>query len=123
MKKGEPKKNEKVTLEKLASLIEKLAVFTVNGFEELRQGQAKLEQRQEKLEQRQEKLEQRQEKLEQGQGGLREEIAFLKEEQKETNRCLRLIERKQVGTLTSLDETVHRNEFNKLARRVEALEA
>lgn len=34
--KKEHMKEEKMTLEKLAKLIEKLAVFTVNGFEEVR---------------------------------------------------------------------------------------
>ncbi len=43
-------------------------------------------------------------------------------EQKETNRRLDTMERHQKGMLESLDETVHRNEFNKVVRRVEVLE-
>jgi len=46
----------------------------------------------------------------------------LTSEQKETNRRLDSLEKKQMGTLLSLDETVHRNEFEKLSRRVEVLE-
>ena len=43
-------------------------------------------------------------------------------EQKETNRRLDTIERHQKGMLESLDETVHRNEFARLEKRVKALE-
>jgi len=43
-------------------------------------------------------------------------------EQKETNHRLDSIEKKQLGTILSLDETVHRNEFNRLTKRVEVLE-
>ncbi len=43
-------------------------------------------------------------------------------EQKETNRRLDTMERHQKGMLESLDETVHRNEFVRLEKRVEALE-
>ena len=43
-------------------------------------------------------------------------------EQKETNHRLDTIERHQKGMLESIDETVHRNEFTRLEKRVEALE-
>ncbi len=43
-------------------------------------------------------------------------------EQKETNRRLDTMERHQKGMLESLDETVHRNEFSRLEKRVKALE-
>lgn len=55
-------------------------------------------------------------------GSLKQRVSSIEEEQKETNRRLTSIERKQMGTLLSLDETVHRNEFNGIVRRVEALE-
>jgi len=43
-------------------------------------------------------------------------------EQKETNRRLESLERKQVGTMESLDETVLRSEFGELEGRVMILE-
>ncbi|MCX6738612.1 MAG: hypothetical protein NT098_00990 [Candidatus Parcubacteria bacterium] len=43
-------------------------------------------------------------------------------EQQETNRRLDTIERHQRGMLQSIDETVPRNEFVRLEKRVEALE-
>lgn len=43
-------------------------------------------------------------------------------EQKETNRRLESLERKQIGTLESLDETVLRSEFGELEGRVMVLE-
>lgn len=43
-------------------------------------------------------------------------------EQKETNRRLSSLERKQIGTLESLDETVLRSEFGELEGRVVILE-
>ena len=54
--------------------------------------------------------------------GVDSQISSLFQEQKETNRRLDSIERKQLGLLTSLDETVHRNEFSVLLRRVDVLE-
>jgi len=53
---------------------------------------------------------------------LKEDVSSLKEGQKETNRRLASLERKQMGTLLSLDETVHRNEFERIVHRVEVLE-
>ena len=40
----------------------------------------------------------------------------------DNTRRLESIERKQSGTLTNLDETVHRSEFKVFAKRVEVLE-
>jgi uncharacterized protein YlxW (UPF0749 family) len=77
---------------------------------------------QEEMRKGQEELRQGQVKLEQGQEGLRQEVSSLKEEQKEINRTVKSYEKKQAGMLLSLDETVHRSEFDRLARRVEVLE-
>jgi len=41
---------------------------------------------------------------------------------RDMDRHLDSIDRKQAGMLESLDETVHRNEFRRLEKRVEALE-
>ncbi len=94
-----------------------LARLMVRGFEKMtevfKQGQEEL------------KHELRQEfrhGLEELRNEFRTEISSVKEEQKETNRHLVSIERKQEGTLLSMDETVHKSEFMKLERRVETLE-
>ncbi len=50
------------------------------------------------------------------------DIISLQKGQAETHRRLDSIERKQVGVLESLDETVHQSEFRKLVERVEVLE-
>ena len=54
--------------------------------------------------------------------GIDSRLANIGTEQVETNRRLSSLERKQLGTILSLDETVHRNEFARLEKRVEALE-
>lgn len=95
-------KKEKVTLEKLAKLIEKLAIFTVNGFERMEAQMMEFRKQAE---------------------GIKEEVSSVKEEQKDNTRRLVSIERKLTGTQISLDETVHRHEFKKLEHRVEALES
>ncbi|MFA5831147.1 MAG: hypothetical protein WC878_04950 [Candidatus Paceibacterota bacterium] len=51
-----------------------------------------------------------------------EDMTDVRVEQKETNRRLESLERKQMGTLESLDETVPRSEFNELEGRVAVLE-
>ncbi|MBI2120258.1 MAG: hypothetical protein HYT94_01380 [Parcubacteria group bacterium] len=89
--KNEKKKVKKVAPEKKGKVtLEKLAVFTVNGFEELKTGQEEI----------------------------KKELSSVKEDQKDHTRRLVSIERKLTGTLISLDETVHGNEFKKLERRV-----
>lgn len=110
MKKAEAKikkvavgKNGKMTLEKLARMM-------VQGFEntkeelrqEFRQGQAEIKHEVE---------------------GIKEEMSSVKEDQKEIKRAVQSLDRKQSGTILSLDETVHRSEFKKLEHRVEMLES
>jgi polyhydroxyalkanoate synthesis regulator phasin len=111
-------KEEKMSLEKLASLIENLARFTINGFD-------KMEAKMETLATKDElSLVKEDVSLLAGEvSSLAGEVSSLKEEQKETNRRLGSIERKQLGILLSLDETVHRSEFEELTHRVEALES
>lgn len=53
---------------------------------------------------------------------MQSDITSLQKGQAETNHRLDSIEKKQIGMLESLDETVHQSEFRKLVRRVEALE-
>jgi DNA anti-recombination protein RmuC len=49
-------------------------------------------------------------------------LISLEKGQTETHRRLDSIEKKQIGMLESLDETVHQSEFRKLVQRVEVLE-
>jgi len=103
-------KKEKMTLEKVGELIEKLAMFTVNGFEKI-----------------EEKIEQVKSELKEEMNNRFEDVEIrltnLNLEQKETNRHLDTMERHQRGMMESLDETVHRNEFTRLEKRVEVLES
>ena len=55
-------------------------------------------------------------------GSLEQEIVALNLAQDETNRHLASIDRKQSGVLESLDETVHKKEFQSLVSRVAVLE-
>ena len=50
------------------------------------------------------------------------DITSLQKGVSEVSRRLDSIEKKQIGMLESLDETVHRSEFTKLVERVEVLE-
>lgn len=54
--------------------------------------------------------------------GMSGQIVSLERGQAETHRRLDSIERKQIGMLESIDETVHRSEFTQLVQRVELLE-
>ena len=54
--------------------------------------------------------------------GMGNQIISLEKGQAETHRRLDSIEKKQMGMLESLDETVHRSEFVALVQRVEVLE-
>ena len=54
--------------------------------------------------------------------GIDGRLLSLEKGQAETHRRLDSIEKKQVGMLESIDETVHKSEFIKLVRRVEVLE-
>jgi regulator of replication initiation timing len=51
------------------------------------------------------------------------EFMFIRNELKDHGERLERIERKQIGVLTALDESVHRSEFKGIVRRIEALEA
>ncbi len=84
-----------------------LARIMMNGFEEIKRTMATKED-----------LAEVREDL----AGVKEEVSSVKEEQKIQGRQIASIERKLGGTLLSLDETVHRSEFNELAHRVEVLE-
>lgn len=53
---------------------------------------------------------------------VKDDVASIKEDQKEANRQLASLIKKQGGMLLSLDETVHRSEFDGLVHRVEVLE-
>lgn len=101
-----------MTLEKLGGLMEKIATFTVNGFE--------------KVDERFEKIEGKFVELKEEMNNRFEDVEIrltnINLEQKETNRRLDTMERHQKGMLESLDETVHRNEFSRLEKRVEVLE-
>ena len=50
------------------------------------------------------------------------QLTTLEKGQSEIHHRLDSIEKKQIGMLESLDETVHQSEFRKLVQRVEALE-
>ena len=101
-----------MTLEKLGGLMENLATFTVNGFE-------KIDERFEKME---EKIEQVKEEMNNRFEDVEIRLTNINLEQKETNHRLDTMERHQKGMLESLDETVHRNEFSRLEKRVKVLE-
>jgi hypothetical protein len=96
--------------------IEMLARLMVNGFEQLRQ-----EFRQE-LKATETRMVEKIEAVKEDLSGVKEEVSSIKEEQKVQGCQITSIERKLEGTLLSLDETVHRSEFNGLVHRVEVLE-
>jgi len=116
MKTKEVKKGTIKKKIKKESGIEMLARMMVQGFEKMGAEISSLQQGQNSLQQGQAELKQEVE-------GIKQEMSAVKEDQKEISRTVKSIERKQEGTLVSLDETVHRSEFNKLARRVEILES
>ena len=125
MKKKETVKKETKTKEGKMTL-EKLARMMAQGFEKVREEMVSKDEFKTEvilLKQGQAKLEKGQEEIKEEVEGIKEELASVKEDQKDNTRRLISIERKLAGTLISLDETVHRSEFNKLARRVEVLEA
>lgn len=107
---------------------EMLARIMVNGFEEIKRTMATKEELAEVkqdlvlVKQGQEEMKEELALVKQGQEEMKEEISSLKEEQKETNRTVKSYEKKQAGMLLSLDETVHRSEFDGLVRRVRVLE-
>jgi multidrug resistance efflux pump len=100
--------NDKITKKvKKETDTEMLARLMLSGFEEIKRTMATKEELA---------------AVKRGQEEMKEEISSLKEEQKETNRTVKSYEKKQAGMLLSLDETVHRSEFDGLVRRVEVLE-
>lgn len=50
------------------------------------------------------------------------QLSSIRGEQKETNKRLDVIEKKQSGVLASVDEAIHRSEFKALAYKVDMLE-
>ena len=104
-----------MTLEKLGGLIEKLALFTMNGFE-------KMDKRFEQVESELSSVKQEVSSIDSELSFVKQKVSSIEEEQKETNRRLTSIGRKQTGTTLSLDETVRRSEFDGIVHRVEALE-
>lgn len=98
-------KKAKVTLE---DQIDALARIVVSGFEQ--------------VEKRFEQVNKRFEQVEQKFQHIDTEFVFIRHELKDHRERLERIERKQIGVLETLDESVHRSEFKGLVRRVEALE-
>ncbi|MCX6735515.1 MAG: hypothetical protein NTZ13_00310 [Candidatus Parcubacteria bacterium] len=115
-------KKEKMTLEKLGELIEKLAVFTMNGFEKIESEISSVKGDVSSLKSDVSLLKGDVSSLKDDVSFIKQRVYSIEEEQKETNRRLASIDKKQLGTVLSLDETVHRNEFNGIVRRVEILE-
>ena len=108
------KKETKAVLKKETDT-EMLARLVVSGFE-------KMDKRFERVESDVSSIKKDVSSLKEDVSSLKEDVSSLKEGQKETNRRLASLERKQMGTLLSLDETVHRNEFERIVHRVEVLE-
>jgi len=111
-------KKEK-TNAKIETDTEMLARMLVNGFEKIDERFEKIDERFEKME---EKIEQVKEEMNNRFEDVEIRLTSINLEQKETNRRLDTMERHQKGMLDSLDETVHRNEFARLEKRVEVLE-
>jgi len=93
---------------------EMLARLVVNGFERIEKAMATMATKKELTSVKQE--------IDSRFDEMNSRLINLALEQSETNRRLTSIEKKQMGTILSLDETVHRNEFNKVVQRVEVLE-
>ena len=99
--------------------IEDLAMITQQGFIGMEQ---RMDKRFEKLESDVLSIKEDVSSLKEDVSSLKEDVSSLKEGQKETNRRLASLERKQMGTLLSLDETITRKEFESVVHRVEILE-
>jgi predicted nucleic acid-binding Zn-ribbon protein len=107
-------KKETKTTKKKAMTIEDLAIITQRGLAGIESRMATKEE----LSVIKEKISSINEDV----SSIKQRVSSIEEEQKETNRRLTSIERKQTGTTLSLDETVHRSEFDRVVQRVEALE-
>lgn len=94
---------------------EMLARLVVQGFNRM---DKKFEQVDKRFEQVDKRFDQIDVRFEQVEGRL----SSLEYEQKEINRHLDSINRKQIGLLESPDETVYQKEFQALSNRVEAIE-
>ncbi len=114
------KKETKINKEETG--IEMVARLVVDGFEKVEQKFSLMNSRLDGIDSRLDGIDSRLDGIDSRLDGIDSRIANLTSEQAETNRRLSSLEKKQMGTLLSLDETVHRNEFNKVVRRVEALE-
>ena len=113
-KTSNPKKKE--------SGIDMLARMMKNGFDRMDDGFAMVDKRFDKVENRLDGVESRLDGVEGRLDGVESRLGSLEIEQRETNRRLDAIDRKQAGVLSSLDETVTRKEFQVLASKVAILE-
>ncbi len=90
--------SKKLTLE---DQIDSLARIVVSGFEQITKRFEQVDKRFEQLD---------------------SSLTSINHELKDHSLRLDRIEKRQIGTLATLDETVHRSEFKTLTKRVEALE-
>ena len=88
----------------------------------MKQGFDRVDKRFDGVDKRLDSLKKGQKSLEAGQNSLVQEVLVLNQAQEETNRRLTSIERKQMGILSSLYETVTRKEFQVLVSKVAVLE-
>ncbi|PIQ35752.1 MAG: hypothetical protein COW60_02395, partial [Candidatus Yonathbacteria bacterium CG17_big_fil_post_rev_8_21_14_2_50_43_9] len=94
--------------------IDMLARMMKQGFDRVDKRFDGVDKRLDSLKKGQKSLEAGQKSLEAGQNSLVQEVLVLNQAQEETNRRLTSIERKQMGILSSLYETVTRKEFQVL---------
>jgi len=102
--------------------IDMLARMMKQGFDRVDKRFDGVDKRLDSLKKGQKSLEAGQKSLEAGQNSLVQEVLVLNQAQEETNRRLTSIERKQMGILSSLYETVTRKEFQVLVSKVAVLE-
>lgn len=101
---------------------EMLARLVVHGFERMDKKFAQVDKRFVQVDKRFAHVDKRFDQIDGRFEQVEGRLSSLEYEQKETNRRLDSIERKQIGILESLDETVHRKEFQALVCRVDAIE-
>ncbi len=101
---------------------EMLARLMVHGFDCMDKRFEQVDKRFEQVDKRLDKIDERLGGVEERVGSLGQEVVSLHLAQDETNRRLTAIERKQSGLLESIDETVHKKEFDILVSRVRILE-
>ena len=122
MKKVVVKTPKKSVKNKSNSDIEMLASLVRNGFEKIDERFEQVDKHFDKIDERFDKIDARFEKNDRKFESIDSQLFAIHNEQKETNRRLDSLERKQSGLLSSLDETVHRSEFKVLVNRVGQLE-